>query len=198
MMPSSNAGLLSVVGKLLLLPEDAPGITATQRAAWTAFYKTIPPVPTAGTGADATLIAGQKLPPTTSNSENPEMYNVHPYRIFSAAKEGVDTTAAKNAFSKVRFKSNSGWCQLPADAAILGLGSLNDPMGAPQLVAERAAVGPAAGYRYVQALSTHSATIPPLNHSTIPPFHHSIILPHQHSSQRLSSCSLLVRSLCAC
>lgn len=139
------AGLRSVIAKLLQLPAGLA--TAAQIATWTAFLATVPEIPMT-TGPDGPQVApGSKLPPSTSNVENPELYVLHPYRVYSAARGG-DLTAVRNAFAHKRFPSDSGWAQVAPDAALAGLGRRNATGAAPALVVARAAVLPAAGYRF--------------------------------------------------
>eukprot|EP00041_Stephanoeca_diplocostata_P029135 m.853094 g.853094 ORF g.853094 m.853094 type:complete len:900 (-) comp23498_c0_seq3:403-3102(-) len=142
----SVAGLHSVVTKVLMLAGESL-LTPTQKSTLEEFLLTIPPIPV----VNGTVTAGAVLPAQTSNVENPELYTLHPYRVYSAAKavaNQMNISNATRAFNAKKFGSDDGWCQVAPDAALLGLGNLSVTGHAPQLVAARAAVGPAVGYRY--------------------------------------------------
>jgi len=128
------AGLRAVIPKLLALPSGF--LTADFTTLCHNLYDRLPPVPTAG---DGTFVAGTKLPKTTSNSENVELYVVHPYRLITPANK----QAAINTYNKRRFPCNVGWCQDIMYAALLGLTNQ-----ATSQVTERAKTAPADGYRF--------------------------------------------------
>lgn len=149
------AGLRSVLEKLLALPVTA--VTAADRASWTELSQRVPDIATTGSGNSTKLAPGKFLPPTTSNVENPELYALHPYRVYSKArmaKNGGNLAPALQAYRNRRFRGDIGWNQVAPDAALVGLGKLSDPDAAPSLVAARAAAGPAKGYRF-PAFSQH-------------------------------------------
>lgn len=109
------AGLHSVLSSLLQLP--ATVVPAGERTKWSTLLEIVPPIPM--TNATPPAIApGEKLPPKTSNVENPELYTLHPYRVYSAAK-GVPE-AALLAYRNKRFPKDDGWCQVAPDAALAG------------------------------------------------------------------------------
>jgi len=144
------AGLLAVIPKLLALPTSIT--TADQRSFWTTLLNKVPPLPTVGSGSTLALAPCQKCPPTTSNVENAELYPVHPYRLYTSARLGANSTAlqpALVAFKNKRFTSDEGWNQNAMDAALLGLASQ-----AQTYVHNRAAMAPADGYRFT-AFSPH-------------------------------------------
>lgn len=49
------------------------------------------------------------LPPKNMNTENVELYTVHPYRVYQFFKPGLDL--AINTYKHRRFPCNDGWCQ---------------------------------------------------------------------------------------
>ena len=56
------------------------------------------------------------------NSENTELYPVHPFREFGVEKSSAaEMDAAQRTYAKGRHKCNDGWCQDVIDAAMLGL-----------------------------------------------------------------------------
>lgn len=111
------AGLISVLNSLLQLPTSV--VPAGSQDSWKKMLSTVPPVPMTNTTPPA-VAPGEKLPSHTSNVENPELYTLHPYRVYSAAKGVPD--AALLAFHQKRFPSDSGWCQVAPDAALAGAG----------------------------------------------------------------------------
>ena len=128
------AGLHSVLEKLLALPATS-SVTPAMVAEWTALLDLVPPVPMSKD--KTTVVAGTTLPAAESNVENPELYTLHPYRVYSAGKGG-DLRPALSAFAKKKHGSDQGWCQVGPDAALLGLGDLDDPGHAPTLIGARA------------------------------------------------------------
>jgi len=144
------AGLLAVLPKLLALPTSFT--TQDQRTFWQTYLNKIPPLPTVGSGSTLALAPCQKCPPSTSNSENAELYPVHPYRLYTVGKLGLNSSQiqpALVAFKNKRFTSDEGWNQNAMDAALLGLASQ-----AQTYVHNRAAMAPAEGYRF-PAFSPH-------------------------------------------
>ena len=80
----------------------------------------------------------------TSNSENAELYSVHPYRMATAARgDAAALSAAQQAFQNRAFKGDRGWNQNAMDAALLG-----NATNAAAFVLARANTQPAAGYRF--------------------------------------------------
>jgi hypothetical protein len=199
-----------VLSSLLQLP--ATVVPAAERTKWSTLLEIVPPIPM--TNATPPAIApGEKLPPKTSNVENPELYTLHPYRVYSAAK-GVPE-AALLAYRNKRFSSDDGWCQVAPDAALAGrlcsqpicsfafrllprpyplvlphympsivrwrcgglcdaltivvvaptagLGNRSAKDEAPALVLARAAMAPAAGYRFPAFMSVALPTTPVLS-----------------------------------
>jgi hypothetical protein len=123
------AGLKHVLTRLLeLSPSDC---TPEERARWSRMLKELPPIAVGKT-------AGGKLPPfgqgdsdgtatilpaeeygKTSNSENPELYTIFPYRLYGLDKP--DLALARNTFAARRFPWDVCWGQDGPQAAVLGL-----------------------------------------------------------------------------
>jgi len=133
------AGLYSVIPRLLNLPSDF--VTPSQKAEWTQLLNKLPPVPTATSGGTTYLVSGDKLPSQQSNSENPELYAVHPYRLYGVGKPNI--AVATESYKRRVHVCNEGWCQDIMDAALLGLTT-----EAMQQVISRATTKPAPGYRF--------------------------------------------------
>jgi alpha-L-fucosidase 2 len=123
------AGLKDVLPRMIALPADVT--TAQQLAAWS---KTLADLPAIAVGKTA----GGKLPPSgkgdpdgtptilpaeeydkSSNSENPELYAVFPYRIYGVGKP--DLELARNTFAARKFPQDTCWGQDGPEGAILGL-----------------------------------------------------------------------------
>lgn len=80
----------------------------------------------------------------TSNSENAELYCLHPYRVASVARgDAVALSLARVAFQDRTNRGDSGWNQVAMDAALIGNAS-----EAAGYVLARAATPPAKGYRF--------------------------------------------------
>ena len=99
-------------------------------------------LPGAPDAADTALRPCEVCPKSTSNVENPELYPVHPYRIYGVGRS-PPLHHATNAYAARKFPGDQGWNQCAMDAAMLGLAA-----EAAKLVLARAQTGPAAGYRF--------------------------------------------------
>lgn len=131
------AGLYSVIPKLLALPQ---GLLSTDFITLCKnLMGRLPPVPMGQEGGQTVFVSGEKLPKDTSNSENPELYAVHPFRIVTPATK----QAAIASYNRRKFRCNDGWCQDLMVAALLGI--TNEAM---TQVVQRAKTGPADGYRF--------------------------------------------------
>lgn len=143
------AGLMSVLERLLALPPSLT--TAAQRASWAVLAAKVPPLPT----QHGILWPGEKLPAHTTNSENVELYSVHPYRVITARSSSQQVSMAQATYAARRFPCNDGWCQDILDAALLGM-----TQEAVQQLVARVTAAPAKGYRF-PAFSQHYQDYPP-------------------------------------
>jgi hypothetical protein len=112
-------------------------VSPSQVTAWTAQLTSLPPIPVGG---------GRILPAGTHegkphNSENTELYPVHPFRVFMLGKPDLDV--AQETYRLRPHPCNDGWCQDVIDAAMLNL-----TVEAYLQVAQRAAAKPADGFRF--------------------------------------------------
>ena len=123
------AGLRFLLPRLLALPKNIT--TETQRSRWTRILQELPPVPAADVGGVKLLRAADSFS-ARSNSENPELYAVFPYRLYGVGRS--DLALACATYERRANRHNNGWCQDSIQAACLGLG---DEAG--RLVAARAA-----------------------------------------------------------
>ena len=136
------AGLKVVLGKAISLPREV--ISKDQRKHWEAYLKALPDLPTKIDENDPSnyiLLPGERLPSKPINSENTELYAVHPFRIFGAGKD--DFQLAQHTYEKRRFPCNEGWCQDIVDAAMLNF--TNDLV---QQLKERVTLGSAKNFRF--------------------------------------------------
>ena len=134
-MPTVS-GLHAVVDKLLSTGYG----TAAQRAGWTAYQKVLPDMPITDQLQEA-----QILPQTRRlNVENPQLYAVHPYRQFTAARAKERSLApATKAYDDRHYPGDVGWNQCIMDAALLGLSAEFERMAF-----ARASAAPAVNYRF--------------------------------------------------
>lgn len=112
------AGLHDVLGRLLDLPAGA--MDPAKRAQWQRLVKELPDVPTGTRGGKKMLLPcedGQNPPP--HNSENPELYAVHPFRLYGTGKP--DLEMARDTFAARANKRSYCWHQDGVEAALLGL-----------------------------------------------------------------------------
>jgi hypothetical protein len=110
------AGLRYVLGRLLELPNDAR--TDVQRSFWTRTLADLPSVPTNIRNDSVFLMPADSFG-EKSNSENPELYAVFPYRLYGAGKPHLQT--GLNSFAEREFRENRCWWQDEIQAACLGL-----------------------------------------------------------------------------
>ncbi len=114
--PVEQIAALGVITQRLL---DLPSIFGSneQRQLWKRIYNKLPDFPMMKAKDGTIIIApGQIIPPQNSNSENVELYTVHPYRVYQFFKPGLDL--AINTYKNRRFPSNDGWSQDVLDAAM--------------------------------------------------------------------------------
>ena len=150
------SGMIGLFEKLLALP--AALTTPAQRAAWAAFVPQIPRLPLTADGA--TIAAARVISDGSHNSEGPELYAMHPHRLFTAGRavargDNISLGLRTLAASSWAHQNNAGWAYSINAAALLG----STDMAAAQLL-ERAATPPAAGYRF-QAFAPHMQDFDP-------------------------------------
>lgn len=129
-------GLRYLLPRLLKLP-----VGEATKAAWNKTLADLPPVPTATENGKTRLLPAETFS-AQSNYENPELYGVFPYRMYTvmAAKEPMEL--ALNAWRVRLHPEDTGWQQSCIQAALLGLAD-----EAKTMVTARAAAT-AAGYRF--------------------------------------------------
>jgi hypothetical protein len=141
------SGLKSFISKLLQLP--AGFIAPDTQKMLTAFLSQLPDIAI----VNNTIAPARVVSSGVNNDETPELYAVHPYRLFTvgtAITVSADLTPAINVFGvNSNANVNEGWQQGIMDAALLGMTNV-----AARMVLERAATGSAPGYRF-QAFMPH-------------------------------------------
>ncbi len=110
------AGLRVTLPRLIALPD--PLATDAQRAAWKRTLADLPDVPIQTDAGTTFLLPAVKFD-RLSNSENPELYAVFPYRLFGLGKP--DLPVGLETFQRRRVKRTGGWTQDAIQAAYLGL-----------------------------------------------------------------------------
>ncbi|MFO8011676.1 MAG: DUF5703 domain-containing protein [Phycisphaerae bacterium] len=110
------AGLIAVADRLLALP--ARLTTPAQRAAWTAFRKKLPALPTREVDGKQAFAPAERFE-NKRNSENPELYCVFPFRLASFNRPNAPL--AVNALNHRWDKGHVGWRQDDIFMAYLGL-----------------------------------------------------------------------------
>jgi hypothetical protein len=135
------AGLRFIVPRLLALPADE-----ATKAQWRKLLADLPPVPTATTkdkdGKEVVRIAPADSYGNKRNMENPELYGVFPYRIYTAMTGGKELEQGINAWRVRQHPEDKGWQQNCIQAPLLGLAK-----EAQAMIAGRAAAT-AGGYRF--------------------------------------------------
>ena len=112
------AGLQNVLSQLLDFPQDI--ITSQQRTEWTKMLNDLPALPMKTINGKKVLLPAQTVT-ESSNSENPELYAVFPFRIYGVQKPSLEI--ARNTFAIRTNKESFCWYQDDAQAAYLGLAS---------------------------------------------------------------------------
>ena len=109
------AGLHSVLPRLLALDSIRPA----DAEAWHALAARLPPLPTGARAGRKILLAAAKHEAVPSNSENPELYAVFPFKLFGLGRPDLDV--AQWTFARRMFPDTGGWRQDAVQAALLGL-----------------------------------------------------------------------------
>ncbi len=108
------AGLRYVLPRLLEITANS-----TLKAAWQKLLADLPLVPLSPK-PNQRILPAEKFD-KKCNTENPELYALFPYRLYTLAA-GEDALAiGKNSYTARRHKENDCWRQDPIQAALLGL-----------------------------------------------------------------------------
>jgi len=110
------AGLHAVVNRLDKIKDK---ILPPDRNLFSRIKESLPPIPVRSDGQKTYILPAQDFDPKRSNIENPELYPIWPYRLFSIGKTNLETGI--ETFKRRHEKSMIGWSYDGQCAAILGL-----------------------------------------------------------------------------
>ena len=141
------AAAYALIARLLALPPSASYlVTPAQRASYEALAAILPPLPRNG----SVWVPGDVLSNVgPGHREVPELYAVHPFKLFTAGKASldpsIDLTVGRATWNgSDNAKKNIGWYYGGIDAALLGMTNESWTM-----VLDRATNSPPEkGYRY--------------------------------------------------
>jgi hypothetical protein len=105
---------------MLSLPPSL--VSPAQHQQWQRYRNALPPVATVGQGPDWRIAIGSSVSGPACNTENPELYAVFPFRLFSAGTSGL--AVGRQTFWHRVFSGNRGWQQDDIQAAFLGLADI--------------------------------------------------------------------------
>ncbi len=111
------AGLSTVLSRLLSLPEGR--VLADQQADWRRLYQQLPPLPAGKVDGQTVLLPAEHVLEEARNTENPELYAIFPYRLYTIGRPELHVGRA--TFHARAFKGTGGWRQDAIQAAYLGL-----------------------------------------------------------------------------
>jgi hypothetical protein len=112
------AALHFIIPQLLALPKDL--VDEKSHQLWERMYKELPEIPIGEKDGKKVILpyAGPQTAPA-HNTENPELYAVHPFRVYGLDKPDFDI--ALNTYNERRIKRAKCWHQDALDEAYLGL-----------------------------------------------------------------------------
>lgn len=111
------AGLTHVLQRLIALPPSLA--TEEQQKRWQTLLSQLPAVPIGiRNGAKQILPFSEGQESKVSNSENPELYAIYPFRLYGIGKPELEVGQA--SFAARRVKSSGCWSQDAVQAALLG------------------------------------------------------------------------------
>ncbi|MBF0244887.1 MAG: hypothetical protein HQL31_06395 [Planctomycetes bacterium] len=111
------AGLHWVLNGLLALPLEA--VPEALRCEWEDLCAILPPVPTRTYAGGKKFVLPALQYDECNNCENPELYSIFPYRLYSIGRP--DRDVALRTFEARQFKRTGCWHQDAIQAALLGL-----------------------------------------------------------------------------
>jgi len=110
------AGLTRDLNRLLALSDEEIG--TARRSRWVQLRQAIPAMPMMEIAGKPAIAPAEGKLPRRTNSENPELYAVFPFRIYGVGKPELEM--ARHTFDHRRVKGNNGWRQDDTQAAFLG------------------------------------------------------------------------------
>lgn len=113
------AGLHYVLPRLLELPDSC--VSADLRKSWREMMKLLPPIPMKREGGTMRILpyefAQDEKP---HNEENPELYAIYPFRLFTLGQGTEKLKIGRDTFARRQFKRAGCWYQDPVQAALVG------------------------------------------------------------------------------
>ena len=147
------AGLRYVIPRLLVLP-----FTKAEKDTWRKTLADLPAIPTHIDAKGTIRLAPAETYGHKANVENPELYAIFPYRLYTLTAEQALLDIGKTSYACRGHRDNFCWRQDPLQAAHLGLGD-----EAARLVAARAtSVEP--GFRFPAMWAAGSDWMPDQDH----------------------------------
>lgn len=140
------AAITALTRRLLQLPDESGLVTPAERASYTDFQSILPPLPTQPDGQ--TYAPAAVVSSGSHNSEVPELFAAHPFRLLTVGRSVIDPTVnltvGRATWQALPLaKTNTGWYYGGMDAALLGLANESWAM-----VQDRASQPPPPGYRF--------------------------------------------------
>ena len=139
--------MITLFNKLLSLPAGLA--TPTQVASWKAFRSDLmPKLPTTTVGNDTVIAAAEVISSGRHNGEGPELYAMHPHRVFTKGRQvatGLDISLGESTVKNSAWGAQGvGWSYGINAHALIG-----DAAGAAtQLLSRSVGTKPTAGYRF--------------------------------------------------
>jgi hypothetical protein len=113
------AGLHYVLPRLLALPDAS--VPAEVKSGWRAMLGILPPIPMRREGEFTRILPYEFAADEKAyNQENPELYAVYPFRIFTLGQGAEREKIGRANFEIRRFKRAGCWYQDPIQAALVG------------------------------------------------------------------------------
>ena len=110
------AGLMWVLEQLLSLPDELIG--TERREKWTRLQQELPPLPMGERDGKKVIAVAEEILEHGHNAENPELYAVFPYRLFSIGRP--DFEIGLSTFIARKYDVCRGWHQNDIWAAYVG------------------------------------------------------------------------------
>lgn len=147
------AGLRYVIPRVLVLPA-----AESDKTAWRKTLADLPPIPTHTDANGVLRLAPAETYGQKANVENPELYAVFPYPIYTLAASKDSLAIGKSTFASRAHRDNFCWRQDPIQAALLGLGD----EAARDVTARATSVEP--GFRFPAMWAAGSDWMPDQDH----------------------------------
>ncbi len=113
------AGLHYLLPRLLELPDSC--VPPETRARWREMLAILPPIPQRREGDLTRLLPYEFAADEKAyNKENPELYAIYPFRLFTVGQGAENQKIGRANFDLRRFKRAGCWYQDPVQAALVG------------------------------------------------------------------------------